>query len=46
MKRFSPFLLVVLLGVFLSTASFAEGEKSLTIVYSGFVSGELDPVVG
>ncbi len=46
MKRFFLFLSAVLLGGFLSTASFAEGEKSLTIVYSGFVAGKLDPLVG
>ena len=47
MKRFIlPLLLFFLFGIFLPVASFAEGNRSITILYTGFVTGSIDPLVG
>jgi hypothetical protein len=45
MKRFIlPLLLLSLLfGIFFPAASFAEGDKSITILYTGSVKGNIDP---
>jgi 4-hydroxybenzoate polyprenyltransferase len=47
MKRFIlPLLLLLslLFGIFFPAASFAEGDKSITILYTGFVKGNIDPL--
>jgi len=44
MKRFiRPLLLFFLLGIFSPVASFAEGNRSITILYTGAVGGNIDP---
>ncbi len=44
MKRFLfPSLLLLVLGVTFPVASFAEGAKSITILYTGSVKGTMDP---
>jgi hypothetical protein len=44
MKRFIlPLLLSFLFGIFFPVASFAEGNRSITILYTGFVIGNIDP---
>jgi hypothetical protein len=46
MKRFIfPLLLSFLFGIFFPVASFAEGSRSITILYTGFVMGNVDPCV-
>jgi hypothetical protein len=44
MKRFILPLLL-LFGIFLPVASFAEGSRSITILYTGSVRGTIDPCV-
>jgi len=44
MKRFIlPLLFFFLLGIFLPVAAFAEGNRSITILYTGAVMGNVDP---
>ncbi len=44
MKRFFfPLLLFFLFGIFSPIASFAEGNRSITILYTGSVKGTIDP---
>ena len=44
MKRFIlPLLLSFLFGIFFPVASFAEGNRSITILYTGSVKGTIDP---
>jgi hypothetical protein len=44
MRRFLfPLLLFFLLGVLSPIASFAETNRSVTILYTGFVTGNVDP---
>jgi 5'-nucleotidase / UDP-sugar diphosphatase len=44
MKRFIiPLLLFFLFGIFLPVASFAEGNRTITILYTGFVEGNIAP---
>jgi hypothetical protein len=45
MKRFVIlFLASFLFAIFFPVASFAEGSKSITILYTGSVGGEIKPV--
>jgi 5'-nucleotidase / UDP-sugar diphosphatase len=47
MRRFIlPLLLSFLFGIFSPVASFAEGDRSITILYTGFVQGAVDPLIG
>ena len=44
MKRFIlPLMLTFLFGIFFPVASFAEGNRSITILYTGSVKGNVDP---
>jgi len=44
MKRFVlSLLLSCLFGIFFPVASFAEGNRGITILYTGFVKGNVDP---
>lgn len=44
MKRFILLLILSLLfGIFFHAASFAEGNRSVTILYTGYVMGNIDP---
>jgi len=44
MKRFIlPLLLSFLFGIILPVAAFAEGSRSITILYTGSVRGTIDP---
>ena len=44
MKRFLfPLLLSFLFGIFLPAGSFAEGNRSITILYTGSVKGTIEP---
>ena len=44
MKRaFLPLLLSLAFGILFSAASFAEGNRSVTILYTGSVRGTIDP---
>ncbi len=44
MKRFFfPILLTLLLGITFPLASFAEGNRTITILYTGSVKGTIDP---
>jgi len=44
MKRFLfPLLLFFGVGIFFPVASFAEGSRSITILYTGSVKGTVDP---
>ena len=46
MKRFLlPFLLFFLFGISVPLASFAEGNRTVTILYTGSVKGTIDPCV-
>jgi hypothetical protein len=46
MKRFIlPLLLLFLFGIFSPVASLAEGNRSITILYTGSVKGNVDPCV-
>jgi hypothetical protein len=46
MKRFFlPLLLCFMFGIFLPPASWAEGSRSITILYTGSVLGNIDPCV-
>ena len=38
-----PSLLSFLFGIFFPVASFAEGNRSITILYTGSVIGNIDP---
>ena len=45
MKRLIlPLLLSFLFGIFFTPASFAEGNRSITILYTGSVTGNIDPL--
>ena len=47
MKRFIlPLLLLLsfLFGIFFPAASFAEGDRRITILYTGSVKGNIDPL--
>jgi len=44
MKRFIlPLLMSFLFGIFLPLASFAEGNRTVTILFTGSVKGTIDP---
>jgi hypothetical protein len=44
-KRFViPLLASFLFGMFFPVASFAEGSKSITILYTGSVRGNIEPI--
>jgi len=44
MKRFLfPLLLSLLFGAFFPAGSFAEGNRSITILYTGSVKGTIEP---
>lgn len=44
MKRFLlPFVLSFMFSVFLPLASFAEGNRTVTILYTGSVKGNIEP---
>lgn len=44
MKRFLfPLLLTLLFGIFFPLASFAAGNRAVTILYTGSVKGAIDP---
>jgi 5'-nucleotidase / UDP-sugar diphosphatase len=46
MKRFSlTILLFLMFGISFPLASFAEGSKAITILYTGSVKGAVDPVI-
>ena len=44
MKRFIlPLLMSFLFGIFLPLASFAEGNRTVTLLFTGSVKGTIDP---
>lgn len=44
MKRFIlPLLFSIMLGIFFPFASFAEDVRTVTILYTGSVKGNIDP---
>ena len=44
MKRFLfPLLLILLFGITFPIASFAEGTRAVTILYTGAVKGTIEP---